>query len=33
MSEKVTARFKIVNDLGLNARAETKLVKLASKYR
>ncbi|MCA9585350.1 MAG: HPr family phosphocarrier protein [Myxococcales bacterium] len=33
MSEKVTARFKIVNDLGLHARAATKLVQLASKYR
>lgn len=33
MSEKITARFKIVNDLGLHARAATKLVQLASKYR
>jgi phosphocarrier protein len=32
MSEKATARFEIVNDLGLHARAATKLVQLASKY-
>jgi phosphocarrier protein HPr len=31
MSE-ATARFKIVNQLGLHARAATKLVQLASKY-
>jgi phosphocarrier protein HPr len=31
MSESV-ARFKIVNQLGLHARAATKLVQLASKY-
>jgi phosphocarrier protein HPr len=31
MSES-TARFKIVNQLGLHARAATKLVQLASKY-
>jgi phosphocarrier protein HPr len=33
MSERATARFTIVNDLGLHARAATKLVQLASKYR
>jgi phosphocarrier protein len=27
-----TAKFQIVNDLGLHARAATKLVQLASKY-
>ena len=31
MSE-ATSRFKIVNQLGLHARAATKLVQLASKY-
>jgi phosphocarrier protein HPr len=31
MSE-ATARFKIINQLGLHARAATKLVQLASKY-
>ncbi|MBX3191727.1 MAG: HPr family phosphocarrier protein [Labilithrix sp.] len=31
-SEKVSARFTIVNDLGLHARAATKLVQLASKF-
>jgi phosphocarrier protein len=31
MSES-TARFKIINQLGLHARAATKLVQLASKY-
>jgi phosphocarrier protein len=31
MSE-VTARFKIINQLGLHARAATKLVQLASKF-
>lgn len=30
--EKKTADFTIVNDLGLHARAATKLVQLASKY-
>ena len=32
MSERATAEFAIVNDLGLHARAATKLVQLASKY-
>ena len=32
MSERATANFTIVNDLGLHARAATKLVQLASKY-
>jgi phosphocarrier protein len=32
MSEEVTARFTIVNTLGLHARAATKLVQLAAKY-
>lgn len=32
MSAKATANFPIVNDLGLHARAATKLVQLASKY-
>ena len=32
MSDKATAKFLIVNDLGLHARAATKLVQLASKY-
>jgi phosphocarrier protein HPr len=32
MSEKATAKFLIVNELGLHARAATKLVQLASKY-
>ncbi|MDB4942684.1 MAG: Phosphocarrier protein nitrogen regulation associated [Labilithrix sp.] len=32
MSEKKTSDFTIVNDLGLHARAATKLVQLASKY-
>ena len=31
-SDRCTARFTIVNDLGLHARAATKLVQLASKY-
>ena len=32
MSDRATASFPIVNDLGLHARAATKLVQLASKY-
>ena len=32
MSDRATAQFPIVNDLGLHARAATKLVQLASKY-
>jgi phosphocarrier protein len=32
MSEGRTARFQIVNVLGLHARAATKLVQLASRY-
>ena len=32
MSEHAASRFTIVNDLGLHARAATKLVQLASKY-
>lgn len=32
MSERASAKFTIVNDLGLHARAATKLVQLASKY-
>lgn len=32
MSERATAQFKIVNDLGLHARAATKLVQLAARY-
>ncbi len=32
MNEKATAAYTIVNDLGLHARAATKLVQLASKY-
>lgn len=32
MSERASAQFTIVNDLGLHARAATKLVQLASKY-
>jgi len=32
MSERASGRFTIVNDLGLHARAATKLVQLASKY-
>ena len=32
MSDKATAAYTIVNDLGLHARAATKLVQLASKY-
>ena len=32
MSERATAHFTIVNDLGLHARAATKLVQLAARY-
>ena len=32
MSDRAVASFTIVNDLGLHARAATKLVQLASKY-
>ena len=32
MSERANAHFKIVNDLGLHARAATKLVQLAARY-
>ncbi len=32
MSEQAQAKFTIVNDLGLHARAATKLVQLAAKY-
>lgn len=32
MSDQATRRFTIVNDLGLHARAATKLVQLASKF-
>jgi phosphocarrier protein len=32
MSEHASGKFTIVNDLGLHARAATKLVQLASKY-
>lgn len=32
MSETASAQFKIVNDLGLHARAATKLVQLAARY-
>lgn len=32
MSDVAKAQFSIVNDLGLHARAATKLVQLASKY-
>lgn len=32
MSERATAQFTIVNDLGLHARAATKLVQLAARY-
>ena len=32
MSEQASSQFTIVNDLGLHARAATKLVQLASKY-
>lgn len=32
MSEQSTAQFTIVNDLGLHARAATKLVQLAARF-
>jgi phosphocarrier protein len=32
MSDRASANYTIVNDLGLHARAATKLVQLASKY-
>lgn len=32
MTDRASAKFPIVNDLGLHARAATKLVQLASKY-
>lgn len=32
MSDRAVATFQIVNDLGLHARAATKLVQLASKF-
>lgn len=32
MSERATAHFTIVNDLGLHARAATKLVQLAARF-
>lgn len=32
MSERASAKFTIVNELGLHARAATKLVQLASKF-
>ncbi|MBX3217038.1 MAG: HPr family phosphocarrier protein [Labilithrix sp.] len=32
MNERATGRFEIVNDLGLHARAATKLVQLAARY-
>ena len=32
MSDRASAKFPIINDLGLHARAATKLVQLASKY-
>jgi phosphocarrier protein HPr len=32
MTDRVTAKFTIINDLGLHARAATKLVQLAAKY-
>ncbi len=32
MSQDASAKFMIVNDLGLHARAATKLVQLASKF-
>lgn len=32
MSERATANFTIVNDLGLHARAATKLVQLAARF-
>jgi len=32
VSERATGQFKIINDLGLHARAATKLVQLAARY-
>jgi phosphocarrier protein len=32
LSERATAQFMIVNDLGLHARAATKLVQLAARF-
>ncbi len=32
MSERISEHFTIINDLGLHARAATKLVQLASRY-
>lgn len=32
MTERVTARFEIVNELGLHARAATKLVQVAARF-
>lgn len=32
MSDRATAEYKIVNDLGLHARAATKLVQLAARF-
>lgn len=32
MSERAVGKFTIINDLGLHARAATKLVQLASKF-
>jgi phosphocarrier protein HPr len=32
VSERANAQFKIVNDLGLHARAATKLVQLAARF-
>ena len=32
MNQKATAKFTIVNDLGLHARAATKLVQLVTKF-
>lgn len=32
MRERASAQFKIVNDLGLHARAATKLVQLAARF-
>lgn len=33
MSEQITRTFEIVNELGMHARAATKLVQLASRFR
>ena len=32
MSDRVSSKFQIVNDLGLHARAATKLVQLAARF-